>query len=118
MLITNNDGAPVGETGCPDPRPAWCPTGNVTWLEQHNASLAAFLLAANTEAYFGSGKNWADAGWDYNWPDLAPSRQLGRPLGSVAQWTQPRACSMHATLRATAMQSCSGRLFLSAQPLA
>ena len=75
VLVTNNDGglgSGVGKNG-----------EKVDWYKAHNVSLAAFLLAMETQSYFGSGMHWTDAGWNTPWHMY--SRPLGRPRGPAVR---------------------------------
>ena len=37
--------------------------------EQHQMSLAAYLMGAEEYSYFGSGMHWDDPGWHVWWPE-------------------------------------------------
>lgn len=68
----NNDGHP-NTTAFPTP------FGNLTFEEQHQLSLAAFMMGMEIGSYFGSGMHWDDIGWHVWWPEY--DKPLGKPLG-------------------------------------
>lgn len=72
VQVCNNDGA-TNKTVFPSPY------GPLSWYEQHQVSLAAYMMAMEEGSYFSSGKHWDDDGWHVWWPEY--DQPLGRPLG-------------------------------------
>ena len=75
-IACNNDGT-LNKTLFPSPY------GPISWFNQHEMSLAAFMMGMQEGSYFGSGNHWDDPGWHVWWPEY--DKPLGKPLGAYTR---------------------------------